>query len=327
MPSHRQVNTTRGRLALVAVLVAALVAVGTGLVLLRPGGSATSDDRAAAATSAPPASSGSGSATPRSSSRGDRAAGAAPPASPFTRDRVALARSITDTVDGWASFSAIDKVSGARVGDRRASQTNNTESVIKTWLAADLLLAVQRRERPPLSPAESALLVRMIRNSDDDAAQTIYRQLGGDASIEHMIKLCGMTDTTIYSGWWSLTQMSSRDMVRLGQCIEPGRHLDRGNAGWLLALMRTVSPDGSFGIQRAMPAGRGVRVAIKNGWTMHSGTGLWNVNCLATWGPGLRYVLAVETRYPIPRGLAYGARTCEKVTTTLFAAKPTGRPM
>ena len=88
----------------------------------------------------------------------------------------------------------------------------------------------------------------------------------------------------------------------------------------LIRLMRSVDASGAFGIEQAAPAGKGVRVALKNGWTQHSGAGggQWNVNCLGIWGPGSRWVLAVTTRYPVANGLGCGAAVCRRVTTALF---------
>ena len=119
-----------------------------------------------------------------------------------------------------------------------------------------------------------------------------------------MIRTCRLTDTTVYPGRWALTQISSRDMARLGACLAPGpgKLLSRAASAELLALMRSVEPSNAFGIQQAQPAGKGVRLAVKNGWTEHGGAGVWNVNCLAIWGPDLRWVLAVTLRYPIARG-------------------------
>jgi len=43
------------------------------------------------------------------------------------------------------------------------------------------------------------------------------------------------------------------------------------------------------------------------------------------WGPGVRWVLAVTTRYPRLRGLAYGADICARVTRALFRASDGSR--
>jgi Beta-lactamase enzyme family len=160
----------------------------------------------------------------------------------------------------------------------------------------------------------------MIRLSDDNAAEVIWRWLGADDSIEDMVEICRLQDTKVYPGWWSKTEMSSRDLARLGDCIVPGKgkFLSPSVGAPLLALMRSVDPTNAFGIQQAQPAGKGVRIAVKNGWTEHGATGQWNVNCLGIWGPGGRWVLAVTLRYPIGNGLSYGADVCRRVTAALF---------
>jgi len=63
-----------------------------------------------------------------------------------------------------------------------------------------------------------------------------------------------------------------------------------------------------------LPAG--TEFAVKNGWTAHSASGKWNVDCVASWN---HYTLAVLTRYPVGRKLDYGATVCRDVTSTLLA--------
>jgi hypothetical protein len=190
--------------------------------------------------------------------------------------------------------------------------------VIKVWLAADLLMHVRQGFRPPLSNAERARVARMIRLSDDEAAQQIYLELGGDASVRRMIGTCRLTDARLHPAWWSLTQVSARDLISLGVCVGPGGVLDPVDSGQLLELMRSVAPSNAFGIAEALPAGERGTAAVKNGWTAHSATGLWNVNCLAVWGPASRWVLAVTSAYPMGLGQGYGAETCRRVTAALF---------
>jgi hypothetical protein len=232
---------------------------------------------------------------------------------------LARARRITDSTAGWASFTLIDRRTGRTVGDARSAELTNTESVVKVWLAADLLATAAEQGRK-LGAYERQRMAAMIRASDDDAAEVFWRMLGSDASIKKMIETCRLTDSQVSPEWWSLTQISARDIARLGACLLPGRGrpLDARASAELLGLMRTVEPSNAFGIQQAQPAGDGVRVAVKNGWTGHGGSGLWNVNCLGMWGENTRWVLAVAVRYPIDRGLDYGAAVCRRVTTALF---------
>jgi hypothetical protein len=232
-----------------------------------------------------------------------------------------VAGRVTAKAAGFASFTLIDRVTGRRIGDARSARTIFSESTIKAWLAADLL-ATRAAAGAELTPYETARMTAMIRLSDDNAAEVIWRRLGADRSIADMIRICRLQDTTVYPGWWSKTEISSRDLARLGDCIVPGNNkfLSPTVGAPLLALMRSVDPTNAFGIQQVSPAGRGVRIAVKNGWTEHGsadGT-VWNVNCLGIWGAGNRWVLAVTTRYPATNGLDYGAGVCRRVTRAIL---------
>jgi hypothetical protein len=305
-----QMRSRRTGLALaVLAVVAALSAAAT------PGGA--SEDPAsvpeAAPAAAPAAEPLSAPAAPEPTAAPDALAEAG----------VRAAR-VTDRTSDWASFTLLDRKTGRQVGDDRAAQPTNSESTVKMWLAADLL-ATRAAQKRPLDADEQRRLAAMIRLSDDDAAAVFWRRLGGDASIARMIRVCGLTDTTVYPDWWSLTQISARDLTRMASCLVPGpgRFLSEQVGTPLWDLMRSVDGSNAFGIQQADPLGGGRRIAVKNGWTEHGGTGLWNVNCLGVWGPEDRWVLAVTLRYPIDRGLAYGADACRRVTTALF---PLTRP-
>ena len=239
----------------------------------------------------------------------------------------ARAREITDATEDWASFTLLDRKTGKVVGDRRSAQVTFTESTVKAWLAADLLATRARQGTGPTA-YETARMTAMIRSSDDNAAEVIWRWLGADNAIRDMIRTCRLQDTRVFPDWWSKTRISSRDLARLGDCIVPGpgKFLSPQVGAPLIRLMRSVDKDNAFGIAQAAPAGQGAPVAVKNGWTQHGGGagGQWNVNCLGIWGPGSRWVLAVTTRYPIGNGLGYGAAVCRRVTTALFPLVRTG---
>jgi len=211
---------------------------------------------------------------------------------------------------GWYSWALLDTGTGKIVGG--GDGTSTTESMIKVWIAADYLSGVQAEGRTSLADWEDDLLSRMLRQSDDDAAEILYQARGADPVIERMITTCGLTGTTGYEGWWSLTEMSASDAARMGRCVADGRLLDVRWTAYLLGLMRTVQPDDAFGIAQALPAGTGV--AVKNGWTEHPDLDEWHVNCLAVTDG---WVLAVLTRYPAELGRDYGAGVCWEVAERL----------
>lgn len=223
-------------------------------------------------------------------------------------------RPVTADFDGRYAWSYTDRVTGARAGSRDAGTfTSTAESMIKPWLAADYL-----RRTPDPALAE---LRRMIVDSDDRAAEEIYRAGGADSVTRRMISICRLTRTSIVAGWWSLTTMSADDAVRLGQCLADGRAAGSWT-GWLLSAMRAVrggvtqqhatSGGGRWGIIDGLPPLVAQATAIKNGWTVH-GDG-WHVNCLAVHPT---FVLTIMARYRYGRGLAYGADLCAQVTRQL----------
>jgi hypothetical protein len=225
---------------------------------------------------------------------------------------------------GFSSWAFLDRRTGQTASSRNVTGTNSTESMIKTWITADYLRRAAAAGTQP-SPGTLAELSRMIRDSDDGAAEDIYRRDGLDDVVERMISICKLTDTSVYYAWWSRTQISARDAVRLGACIADGRAAGKKWTGWLLNEMRHVrgsiqdQPDGGrWGIIDGLPARLAGQVAIKNGWTEIGADNSWHVNCLAV---HTDWVLAVLVRYPASLGLSYGAAACRSVTRQLLVTE------
>ena len=214
----------------------------------------------------------------------------------------------------WLSWSLVDRSRDRRIGSAESGTARtNAESSIKVWIAADYLRDAQEDERS-LSAGELALVDRAIQASDDIAAETMYRSIGRDQIFIDLDRTCGVRVATSHAFYWSYGQITADDATRILGCV-----LDRAPSypygGRLLDDLYHVDVDGTFGIPEAL--GPSVLVAVKNGWTAHGETGLWNVNCVAAWG---HYTLAVLTRYPIGRGLDHGAGVCREVTSAILRA-------
>lgn len=178
-----------------------------------------------------------------------------------------------------------------------------TASLVKAWLVADHLRIHGWDER----------LSSIIRDSANEEAWDIYAVLGREQSIERMISLCGLTDSAPGDDL-SMTLMSARDAVRLGEGIADGRAAGRHLTPWLLNEMRSVRGVGDFGIRRAFRWPKRDRIAIKNGWEKRVALDEWNVNCLAL---AEGWIMAVLTRYPSSLPLAHGADCCERLAREL----------
>jgi hypothetical protein len=256
-----------------------------------------------------------------------------PSPTPDAKNRTTLAAGPVEVdVDGFFGWALLDRATGTIAGSKNMSATSSTESMIKVWLVSDYLRrAAERGEKPSAERLGQASTV--IRDSNDDAAQSLYVAGGGDPVVTRMISICGLTDTKIgRSGWWSYTQMSPRDAVRLGDCVKDGTAAGPQWTGWVLNEMAHVrgttadedqhekSGGGRWGIIDGLPdeiVERGV--GIKNGWTQIGADGMWHLNCLAVADD---WVLAVMTRYPIEYGLDYGAKVCASVARQLVAQTP-----
>jgi hypothetical protein len=305
-----------GRLALVALIIVsttAAILVGYHLTTLAahaaartPSGASTDASGAPASTDAPVAPD---PASPTAAASGT------PKVNTATPGPLLAAGPVNVSVDGFLSWALMDRQTGGVTGSTNdTSATSSTESMIKIWIAADYL---RRQAAAGNTPGQQRLdeLTTMIRDSDDQAAEDIYRFDGGNDVVKRMISSCGLTGTTLVDGWWSKTQITARDATRLGLCVADGRAAGPTWTPWILTQMRQVRGEGRFGIIDALPSSVAGATAIKNGWTLIDEDGKWHVACLAVQDG---WILAVLTRYDGSRGLTYGASVCANVTRQLL---------
>jgi len=163
-----------------------------------------------------------------------------------------VAAPVSVPVNGFMSWAVLDMQTGSVHGSpNMAGATNSAESMIKAWIASDYLRR-QGGTRP--NPATLNELSSMIRDSDDGAAEDIYHAGGGNAVIQRLISICGLTNTSIFDGWWSRTEISAQDAVRMGGCIASGRAAGPTWTNWILDEMRQVRGEpGSGSSTRCRP--------------------------------------------------------------------------
>ena len=152
----------------------------------------------------------------------------------------------------------------------------------------------------------------MIRDSDNAAAQAIYREVGRTESIERMIEMCRLTDSAAVPGIGATP--SSRPATSYAWPV-PGRRARRRSGVDRLAAGRDARGTGNRRLRRPHGAGRRRTVAIKNGWLLRDEDGLWHVSCLAI---ADRWVISVLARYPGGEGLETGADLCREVGAQLL---------
>lgn len=222
---------------------------------------------------------------------------------------------------GFLSWALMDRRSGEIWGSANMASLSTTMSMIKAWVAADYL-----RLHPDPSSSKLTDLEKMVRDSDNPAAERIYVASGRAESIKRLVKICDLTDSKPpASGYgFGYTQVSAQDAVRMGDCIADGRAAGEEWTPKLLEWMRGVRGVGDFGIRKALPPAQQTQVAIKNGWDNWSEDKTYRVSCLAI---GDTWVMAVLQRYPSQNQwdaeLNHTAQICQDTATALLNPEAT----
>lgn len=158
------------------------------------------------------------------------------------------------------------------------------------------LLADVLYQRIPLTSNENSLLTRMIENSDNQAASTIWRQLGSDKNVQSFFRKAGMTNTVAGSGgMWGFTTTTVLDQLTMMKYFAfPNTILNASQRAYGLNLMRNVEWDQRWGTGYGIPSG--VSIALKNGWSNTNQPYNWRINSVGYInGQGKNYVITVLT--------------------------------
>ena len=109
-----------------------------------------------------------------------------------------------------------------------------TGSIVKLYILETLL--VQKQNSGGLSSSQQATAAKMIENSDNDAAETLFEDVGGRTALIEANPTLGLVNTTPGPGdYWGLTQTCAERLHHLAE--EPG-HADGRPAERDLAGLR-----------------------------------------------------------------------------------------
>lgn len=131
-----------------------------------------------------------------------------PSPSPSLEPLPFVAKDLKLNIEGWYSWSVLDRRTGKIIGSKNMGETSTTASLIKAWIVADYLRRAADDGRTP-SDAKLADATRIIRDSDNTRAEQFYNQVDRDASIKRLISMCKLTDSSVApDGGWSRTALS-----------------------------------------------------------------------------------------------------------------------
>jgi hypothetical protein len=197
-------------------------------------------------------------------------------------------------------------------------------SIVKVDVLETLL-----SQRPDgLTAGDQALAQEMIEDSDNDAATSLWDDVGGATGISAYNTQAGLTQTTPsacvkcagfpWPGWGLTTTTPADQIALLRRIVEPGGPLTNAQRKYALSLMENVTADQAWGVSSGVPAG--VTVALKNGWLpLDDGDTNWQINSIG-WvsGGGRDYLLAMlSTGNPDEQ---YGIDTLDSVGSMVWSA-------
>ena len=199
-------------------------------------------------------------------------------------------------------------------------------SIVKLDVLETLLAEHDQGDGTGLSVSDRSLAGQMIQDSDNDAATSLWYEVGGPGRIRSFNARAGLTHTVPSScvvcpgfAWpgWGLTTTTPDDQIALlKQLVTPSSLLTRAGRDYALSLMEDVTPSQRWGISGGVPAQ--ITVALKNGWLPLLGTGSdWQVNSIG-WvsGDGRNYLIAVlATGNP---SYQYGIDTIEALAAMVW---------
>ena len=179
-----------------------------------------------------------------------------------------------------AAIAAEDLTSGATLL-YNSSVGFHTASIVKVDILATLLLQHQH-EHTGITGSENALAVRMITQSDNDAANSLWHIVGGSAGVREANKTFHLTGTQPGNGgdWGSTVTTAADQLALLKVLATTASPLSASSRAYELGLMSKVESDQRWGVPMAA-ATDAVKVYNKNGWYPFSTDGgSWTINSL-----------------------------------------------
>ncbi|MEU9482865.1 serine hydrolase [Streptomyces decoyicus] len=237
-----------------------------------------------------------------------------------------------------ASLSFYDRPTGTTCTSDAAKKYDSA-SVAKTIILGALLY----QKGGTLTDEEDALARKMITESDNASATTLWKQLSdltdpakpNPVRIQEFLDKAGMDNTVLdKEGSWGLTQVTAGDQEKLLRMFSGDDDSVLGSKArsYALELMNHVQSAQRWGATAGAPLDSVVHV--KNGWLQRSQNpdvdafdrGDWKVNSMAAltengYDSGL-VVLTENNRvpegHPANEGWDYGIETIETISRTIY---------
>jgi beta-lactamase class A len=183
--------------------------------------------------------------------------------------------------------------------------TPQAEASIVKLDILETLLAQHHADGAALSAQDTSLAQAMIEDSDNDAATSLWDEVGGSRGISSFNASIGLAHTVPsacvdcpgfpWPGWGLTTTKPVDQIALLRELLRPNAQLTGAQQEYALGLMENVTESQRWGVTGGVPSQ--VKVALKNGWLpLNSADDDWQVNSIG-WisGDGRDYLMTVLT--------------------------------
>ena len=231
------------------------------------------------------------------------------PAAAFDGLAARARQATADAAKAGADITAVvlDRNTGLTVSNGN-DEPMPVASVVKLFIADDLLLQ-EANGQTQLTAEDRAALDKMLRSSDDSAAEVFWNRSGGSDIVERVTARYGLRDTkTPYNGRWFNTLSTTADLVRYYDMLLSGAGgLPPERASIILTNLANSTPIAIDGTQPGgvYPQRFGIPdgldrepVAVKQGWFCCWNGGNWVHWSTGVIGPDRRYVMAIASMQP-----------------------------
>ncbi|MFJ5731525.1 serine hydrolase [Streptomyces paradoxus] len=185
-----------------------------------------------------------------------------------------------------------------KIASYQGDASFNTASISKVNILAALLLQAQDEGRE-LTAEERQAAEAMIKTSDNDAADHLWRAIGKGEGLDAANEQLGLSSTHGGPGvHWGLTQTTAKDQIRLLQSIFPyasansvrtREGLNPESQAYIRELMGDITEGQDWGVSAVSS-----QWSLKNGWVQRTETGLWVINSIGlVTVDGHRYLVSV----------------------------------
>ena len=199
------------------------------------------------------------------------AAAAPAPVPPLKAPAVVISDAVADwhaAESGHLAVVVADLQTGRTTSYGDTDHAFATASIVKVYILATLLL----QEHGTLSGAQREVAGRMIRQSSNGAASTLWKQIGREQGLAAANATFGLTHTLGGTrGRWGATTTTTADQLRLLQVVfTDDSPLSADARTYLQSLMGAVATDQDWGITAADSRGD-THAYVKNGWLPRTG--------------------------------------------------------